>query len=112
VPQQTAWTKANAYQDVGKITPGVTAVRYTEKTETRQVIELDVKILWKKLHRSHRQVRQQVRVPLQFRANSLTKNRKRRKGLFLNIKIHEFHLHLVGLIIRGKRNPNFLILFY
>ena len=49
VPQQTAWTKANAYQDVGKITPGVTAVRYTEKTETRQVIEMDVKILWKTL---------------------------------------------------------------
>lgn len=47
--REATWRLANAYQDVGHITPGVTAVRYLERTDTRQVIQVDVKILWKKL---------------------------------------------------------------
>lgn len=47
--REATWRLANEYQDVGHITPGVTAVRYLERTETRQVIQVDVKILWKKL---------------------------------------------------------------
>ena len=47
--REAAWRLANEYQDVGHITPGVTAVRYLERTDTRQVIQVDVKILWKKL---------------------------------------------------------------
>ncbi len=47
--RKATWDKATEYQDIGKMTPGVTAVRYTEKTDTRQVIEMDVKILWKTL---------------------------------------------------------------
>ena len=47
--QQAVWDLANDYQDVGRITPGVTAVRYLERSETREVIQLDVKVLWKQL---------------------------------------------------------------
>ena len=47
--RQDVWTLANEYQDVGSITPGVTAVRYVERSERREVIEVDVKILWKSL---------------------------------------------------------------
>lgn len=47
--RQATWRLANEYQDVGRITPGVTAVRYLEKTDTRRAIQVDVKILWKKL---------------------------------------------------------------
>ena len=43
------WTLANEYEDIGSITPGVTAVRYLERTERREVIDVDVKILWKSL---------------------------------------------------------------
>ena len=43
------WELSNEYEDIGKITPGVTAVRYRERTERREVIEVDVKILWKTL---------------------------------------------------------------
>lgn len=43
------WDLANEYQDIGEITPGVTAVRYRERTERREVIEVDVKVLWKSL---------------------------------------------------------------
>jgi hypothetical protein len=43
------WALANEYEDIGSITPGVTAVRYLERTEWREVIEVDVKILWKSL---------------------------------------------------------------
>ena len=49
LPQQAVWDLANDYQDVGQITPGVTAVRYLERSETREVIQLDVKVLWKTL---------------------------------------------------------------
>ncbi len=43
----TVWKLSNDYQDIGKVTPGVTAVRFLEQTPTRQVIQIDVKVLWK-----------------------------------------------------------------
>ena len=43
------WKLSNEYEDIGQITPGVTAVRYRERSERREVIEVDVKILWKTL---------------------------------------------------------------
>ena len=45
--RQAVWERANDYTDIGRITPGVTAVRFLERSPTRQVIQLDVKILWK-----------------------------------------------------------------
>lgn len=45
--RQGVWDRANDYTDVGRMTPGVTGVRFLERTPTRQVIQLDVKILWK-----------------------------------------------------------------
>ncbi|MBI1992089.1 MAG: hypothetical protein HYS71_02460, partial [Candidatus Omnitrophica bacterium] len=47
--RQTVWDRANDYSDVGRMTPGVTAVRFLEQSPTRQVIQLDVKVLWKTL---------------------------------------------------------------
>jgi len=47
-PQQT-WTLATDYSDLGTMTPGVSAVRFLENTPTRQVIQIDVKVLWKQL---------------------------------------------------------------
>lgn len=47
--RQAVWERANDYSDVGRMTPGVTAVRFLEQSPTRQVIQLDVKILWKTL---------------------------------------------------------------
>lgn len=47
LPRELVWNLANDYQDIGQMTPGVTAVRYLERSERRQVIQLDVKILWK-----------------------------------------------------------------
>ena len=49
LPRQAVWDLANEYQDIGHITPGVTAVRYLERSETREVIQVDVKVLWKSL---------------------------------------------------------------
>ena len=49
LPRQAVWDLANEYQDIGHLTPGVTAVRYLERSETREVIQVDVKVLWKKL---------------------------------------------------------------
>ena len=43
------WQLATDYTDLGAITPGVTAVRYLERTPTRQVIQVDVQVLWKTL---------------------------------------------------------------
>ena len=43
------WKLSNEYEDIGQMTPGVTAVRYRERTERREVIDVDVKILWKTL---------------------------------------------------------------
>lgn len=47
--QKRVWDRASDYSDVGAMTPGVTAVRFVEKSETRQVIQVDIKVLWKKL---------------------------------------------------------------
>ena len=46
LPRQTVWTLANERQDVGRTIPGVTAVRVLEQSETREVIDVDVKVLW------------------------------------------------------------------
>ena len=47
LPLQTTWELSNQYEDVSRITPGVTALRYLEKSERREVIQIDVKALWK-----------------------------------------------------------------
>lgn len=47
--QEAVWKVASEYQDVGKMTPGVTAVRYLERSDTHEKIAIDVKILWKEL---------------------------------------------------------------
>ena len=47
--QQAVWDKTRDFSDIGRMTPGVTAVRFLEDTPTRQVIQLDVKVLWKTL---------------------------------------------------------------
>ena len=43
------WRMATAYDDIGRITPGVLAVRYLERQPTRQVIQVDLKVLWRTL---------------------------------------------------------------
>lgn len=48
-PLQRTWDLATDYTDLGRMTPGVSAVRFLEKTPTRQVVEVDVKVLWKDL---------------------------------------------------------------
>lgn len=47
--RQAVWEKTSDFSDIGRMTPGVTAVRFLEDTPTRQVIQLDVKVLWKTL---------------------------------------------------------------
>ena len=47
--RQAVWDLATDYQDVGTQVPGVTAVHFLEESPTRQVIQLDVKVLWKTL---------------------------------------------------------------
>ena len=47
--QQTIWGMTADYNDIGKKMPGVKAVRFLEQSETREVIAIDVKILWKEL---------------------------------------------------------------
>lgn len=42
----TTWALATDFTEVGNLTPGVKAVRYLEQTPTRQVIQLDVQVLW------------------------------------------------------------------
>ncbi len=49
LPRQQVWELANDYTDIGLVTPGVQAVRFLEQTPTRQVIQIDVKVLWKDL---------------------------------------------------------------
>lgn len=48
-PIERTWTLATDYSDLGTKTPGVEAVRYLENTPERQVIQIDVKVLWKML---------------------------------------------------------------
>ena len=46
---QTIWGMSSDYHDIGTKVPGVKAVRFLEQTETREVIAIDVKVLWKEL---------------------------------------------------------------
>lgn len=48
-PVQRTWDLATDFTDLGRMTPGVSAVRFLEQTPTRQVVEADVKVLWKDL---------------------------------------------------------------
>ncbi len=48
-PLEQTWHVANDYQGLGPVTPGVSAVRILEHTATREVIQIDIKILWKTL---------------------------------------------------------------
>lgn len=48
-PLQRTWELATDYADVGRMTPGVSGVRFLERTPTRQVVEVDIKVLWKDL---------------------------------------------------------------
>jgi len=45
--RQAVWKLSNDYSGVGHITPGVEAVRYIKEGPNRQIIEVDMKVLWK-----------------------------------------------------------------
>ena len=47
--QHTIWGMSSDYHDIGTKVPGVKRVRFLEQSETREVIAIDVKILWKEL---------------------------------------------------------------
>ena len=47
--RQRVWKLSTDYTDLGRMTPGVTAVRFLRNEPTHQVIQLDVKVLWKTL---------------------------------------------------------------
>ena len=64
--RQTTWNLANEYQEIGTMTPGVTAVRVIEQSEHRQVIQIDVKVLWKTL-RLNFEVEQEPPSAIRFR---------------------------------------------
>jgi hypothetical protein len=49
VPSEEAWRLATEYHDLGTELPGVTAMRTIEQSERRDVIEFDLKVLWKQL---------------------------------------------------------------
>jgi len=46
-PRQAVWQLSSDYSSVGTMTPGVAAVRFVERSPTRQVIDIDVHVLWK-----------------------------------------------------------------
>ena len=46
-PRATVWALSNDYSDLGKMTPGVQAVRIRQEGEHRKVIAVDMKVLWK-----------------------------------------------------------------
>ncbi len=46
---QATWDLAQDYRGMGQQTPGVDAVRFMDESPTRQLIELDVRVLWRKL---------------------------------------------------------------
>lgn len=48
-PRDAVWALSNDYSDVGKMAPGVQAVRVREEGPNRKVVQVDVKILWKSL---------------------------------------------------------------
>lgn len=47
--QETVWNLTNDYKDLGELIPGVQAVTYLEDTPNRQVIQIDIEVLWKQL---------------------------------------------------------------
>lgn len=47
--RRAVWELSNDYHDVGHTVPGVVAVRYLERSETHEIIQIDAKVLWKKL---------------------------------------------------------------
>ncbi len=47
--QQRVWDLANDYSDIGTMPPGVESVQFLERTPTREVIQVDVRVLWKTL---------------------------------------------------------------
>lgn len=49
LPRQQVWDLSSDFSDIGRMTPGVTSVTFLERTPTRQVIQIDVKVLWKTL---------------------------------------------------------------
>lgn len=49
IGRQRLWDLTTDYADIGRVTPGVKAVRYLERTPDWQVIQLDVQVLWKTL---------------------------------------------------------------
>ena len=48
-PRFVVWGLSNDYSDMGKMTPGVQAVRIRQEGVNRKVIQVDMKILWKEL---------------------------------------------------------------
>lgn len=47
--RQAVWERATDYHDLGTMTPGVSAVQIVEQSPARQVIHVDIKVLWKQL---------------------------------------------------------------
>ena len=66
---ERTWRLSSDYSDLGAMTPGVTAVRVLEHTPTRQVIEVDVKVLWKSV-RLYFEMEQEPPEALRFRMNT------------------------------------------
>ena len=48
-PHHKTWDLATDYTDLGKMTPGVSSLRFLEDTPTRKVIQVNVEVLWKEL---------------------------------------------------------------
>lgn len=68
-PRQAVWDLASDYSDVGAMTPGVSAVRFVERSPERQVIHVDVTILWKTLTLTF-EVEQEPPAAMRFRLNN------------------------------------------
>lgn len=47
--REKVWHLANDYSDVGRMTPGILAVRRTAQGANRETIEVDIKVLWKRM---------------------------------------------------------------
>jgi hypothetical protein len=47
--RQAVWDLATDYRGVGGHTPGVAGVRVVEESETRQVIEVEARVLWRQV---------------------------------------------------------------
>ena len=67
--RETVWKRATDYHDIGANTPGVTAVRFLEITPDRQVLEVDVKVLWKTLRLTF-EVEREPPTQLRFRVTN------------------------------------------